>query len=70
MRGAGGERGHRPRRGDGKAIEAWVVRRDIPYEASVPSLILAKTAEVVAQALLLLTGILVAWTTVPWAGPC
>jgi uncharacterized membrane protein YbhN (UPF0104 family) len=47
----------------GEAIKAWVVRRDIPYEASVPSLILAKTAEVVAQALLLLTGILVAWTT-------
>jgi hypothetical protein len=47
----------------GEAIKAWVVRRDIPYEASVPSLILAKTAEVVAQGLLLLTGILVAWTT-------
>jgi uncharacterized protein (TIRG00374 family) len=47
----------------GEAVKAWILRRDIPYEASVPSLILAKTAEVVAQALLLLTGILVAWTT-------
>jgi hypothetical protein len=47
----------------GEAIKAWILRRDIPYEASVPSLILAKTAEVVGQALLLVTGILVAWAT-------
>jgi glycosyltransferase 2 family protein len=47
----------------GEAIKAWLLRRDIPYEASVPSLILAKTAEVVGQALLLVTGILVAWAT-------
>lgn len=47
----------------GEAIKAWLIRRDIPYDASVPSLILAKTAEVVGQALLLLTGILVAWAT-------
>jgi glycosyltransferase 2 family protein len=47
----------------GEAIKAWLIRRDISYEASVPSLILAKTAEVVGQALLLVTGILVAWAT-------
>jgi uncharacterized membrane protein YbhN (UPF0104 family) len=47
----------------GEAIKAWLLRRDIPYEASVPSLILAKTAEVVAQALLLAGGILIAWAT-------
>lgn len=47
----------------GEAIKAWLIRRDIPYDASVPSLILAKTAEVVGQALLLVTGILVAWAT-------
>jgi uncharacterized membrane protein YbhN (UPF0104 family) len=47
----------------GEAIKAWLLRRDLPYEASVPSLILAKTAEVVGQTLLLLTGILVAWVT-------
>ena len=47
----------------GEAIKAWLVRRDIPYEASVPSLILAKTAEVTGQALLLATGILVGWST-------
>jgi uncharacterized membrane protein YbhN (UPF0104 family) len=47
----------------GEAIKAWLLRRDVPYEASVPSLILAKTAEVVGQGLLLATGILVAWAT-------
>jgi uncharacterized membrane protein YbhN (UPF0104 family) len=47
----------------GEAIKAWLLRRDLPYEASVPSLILAKTAEVVGQALLLVTGILIAWAT-------
>jgi uncharacterized membrane protein YbhN (UPF0104 family) len=47
----------------GEAIKAWLLRRDIPYETSVPSLILAKTAEVVGQALLLVTGIMVAWAT-------
>ena len=47
----------------GETMKAWLLRRDVPYEASVPSLILAKTAEVVGQVLLLLTGILVAWAT-------
>jgi uncharacterized membrane protein YbhN (UPF0104 family) len=53
----------------GEATKAWLIRRDIPYDASVPSLILAKTAEVVGQVLLLVTGILVAWATgaVGWA---
>ena len=54
----------------GEAIKAWLIRRDIPYDASVPSLILAKTAEVVGQALLLVTGILVAWATGAWDGRC
>jgi uncharacterized membrane protein YbhN (UPF0104 family) len=47
----------------GEAVKAWLLRRDVPYETSVPSLILAKTAEVVGQTLLLMTGILVAWMT-------
>ncbi len=46
----------------GEAVKAWLLRRDLPYEASVPSLILAKTAEVVAQTLLLVVGIWLAWT--------
>ncbi len=47
----------------GEATKAWLLRRELPYEASVPSLILAKTAEVVGQTLLLATGIAVAWAT-------
>lgn len=43
----------------GEAIKAWLLRRDIPYRESMPSLILAKTAEVASQALLLVVGILV-----------
>jgi uncharacterized membrane protein YbhN (UPF0104 family) len=45
----------------GEAVKAWALRRETPYEASVPSLVLAKTSLVVAQALLLLVGVLVAW---------
>jgi uncharacterized membrane protein YbhN (UPF0104 family) len=47
----------------GEAIKAWVLRREIPLEKSVPSLIVSKTAEVVAQALLLVLGIALAFTT-------
>jgi uncharacterized membrane protein YbhN (UPF0104 family) len=47
----------------GEAIKAWLLRRDLPYEASVPSLILAKTAEIVGQTLLLATGIAIGWTS-------
>jgi len=47
----------------GEAMKAWLLRRDVSYEESVPSVIVAKTAITVAQALLLLLGILVAWTT-------
>lgn len=47
----------------GEAIKAWLVRLDIPYDESVPSLIVAKTAEILGQTLLLAVGILVALTT-------
>jgi hypothetical protein len=46
----------------GEAIKAWLLRRDVPYEASVPSMIVAKTSLVLAQAPDR-RGILVAWTT-------
>jgi uncharacterized membrane protein YbhN (UPF0104 family) len=48
----------------GEAVKAWLVRRDVPYEESVPSVIVAKTAITVAQLLLLLTGIILAVTVV------
>ncbi|MGH7267677.1 MAG: lysylphosphatidylglycerol synthase domain-containing protein [Candidatus Rokuibacteriota bacterium] len=47
----------------GEATKAWLLRRDVPYQASIPSLVLAKTALVVAQALLLVVALVVGWTT-------
>jgi uncharacterized membrane protein YbhN (UPF0104 family) len=47
----------------GEAVKAWLLRSEVPYEASVPSLILAKTTLIVAQALLLVLGLLIAWIT-------
>jgi len=46
----------------GEAVKAWVLRREIPYEESVPVLIVSKTAETVAQVPLLGLGILLAWS--------
>ena len=45
----------------GEAAKAWLVRRDVSYEESVPSIIIAKTTITIAQALFLLVGIVVAW---------
>src|SRR5437867_1985347 len=47
----------------GEATKAWLLRRDLSYGESVPSLIVSKTAEVVSQALLLALGVVLAWTT-------
>jgi uncharacterized protein (TIRG00374 family) len=47
----------------GEATKAWLLRREISYQASVPSLVLAKTTLIVGQALLLVLGIVVAWAT-------
>jgi uncharacterized membrane protein YbhN (UPF0104 family) len=47
----------------GEATKAWLLRRELPYETSVPSLVLAKTSLVLAQVLLLGVGIVVAWAT-------
>src|SRR5262245_25773967 len=41
----------------GEAIKAWLVRVELRYRESVPSLIIAKTAEVLAQAVLFAFGI-------------
>jgi uncharacterized protein (TIRG00374 family) len=50
----------------GEAVKAWLLRDDVPYEESVPSVIVAKTAAVVAQALFLLCGLVIAWTVFSW----
>jgi uncharacterized membrane protein YbhN (UPF0104 family) len=47
----------------GEPIKVWLLRRELSYEASIPSLILTKTSLVLGQGLLLAVGILVAWTT-------
>ncbi|HSF03574.1 MAG TPA: lysylphosphatidylglycerol synthase transmembrane domain-containing protein, partial [Solirubrobacterales bacterium] len=47
----------------GEAVKAWLLRREISYEASVPSLVLAKTTLIVAQTLLLVAGLLIAFFT-------
>jgi glycosyltransferase 2 family protein len=47
----------------GEAVKAWLVRRDVPYEESVPSVVIAKTTITIAQALFLLLGIGLAWAT-------
>lgn len=49
----------------GEAAKAWLVRRDVTYEESVPSIIVAKTTITMAQALFLLIGLGVAWLTLP-----
>jgi len=48
----------------GEAVKAWLLRREVPYRESVPSLIVAKTAEVVAQTLLLALGLALAVSSV------
>jgi uncharacterized protein (TIRG00374 family) len=47
----------------GEAAKAWLVRRDVSYEESIPSIVIAKTTTTIAQALFLLIGIVFAWTS-------
>ncbi len=49
----------------GEAAKAWLVRRDVAYEESVPSVVVAKTTITIAQALFLLLGLVLAWLTLP-----
>jgi hypothetical protein len=46
----------------GEAAKAWLVRRDVSYAESIPSIVIAKTTITIAQALFLLIGIVLAWT--------
>src|SRR5712664_4089546 len=49
----------------GEAVKAWLIRRDVSYEESVPSVVIAKTTITIAQALFLLVGIAIAWAALP-----
>jgi len=46
----------------GEAAKAWLVREDVSYEESVPSVVIAKTTITIAQALFLCLGIVLAWS--------
>ena len=45
----------------GEAVKAWLLRGVVPLEASVPSVIVAKTTITIAQGLFLVLGIALAW---------
>jgi uncharacterized protein (TIRG00374 family) len=47
----------------GEAVKAWLIRRDVTYQESVPSVVIAKTTITIAQALFLLIGVALAWAT-------
>src|SRR6267142_5615723 len=49
----------------GEAVKAWLIRRDVAYAESVPSVVIAKTTITIAQALFLLIGVVLAWHTLP-----
>jgi uncharacterized protein (TIRG00374 family) len=46
----------------GEAVKAWLIRRDVAYAESVPSVVIAKTTITIAQALFLLVGVTLAWS--------
>ena len=46
----------------GEAVKAWLIRRDVDYTESVPSVVIAKTTITIAQALFLVIGVALAWT--------
>jgi uncharacterized protein (TIRG00374 family) len=48
----------------GEAVKVWLLRPAVPYDESVPSVVIAKTTSTIAQALLLLLGVLLAVTMV------
>lgn len=45
----------------GEAVKVWLVRRDVSYAESIPSVIIAKTTITIAQTLFLAIGVVVAW---------
>ena len=49
----------------GEAVKAWLIRRDVTYEEGVPSVVIAKTTIVIAQAIFLMLGLVVAWLMLP-----
>ncbi len=52
----------------GEAVKVWLLRPAIPYEKSVASVVIAKTASTMAQVLFLTLGLILAETTVSMNG--
>jgi putative membrane protein len=53
----------------GEAVKVWLLRGLVPLDASVPSVIVAKTTITIAQGLFLLFGVGLAWTLTGPASP-
>lgn len=53
----------------GEAVKAWLIRRYVALDDSLPSVIVAKTSITIAQAGFLLVGIAVAWAILPADSP-
>ena len=53
----------------GEPIKAWLLRKQVPFSESLPSVIVAKTTITIAQALFLAVGIVVAWPVLPHDAP-
>jgi uncharacterized protein (TIRG00374 family) len=49
----------------GEVAKAWLLRRDVTYEESVPAIVIAKTSITLAQAVFLFGGLGLAWRTLP-----
>jgi uncharacterized protein (TIRG00374 family) len=47
----------------GEVAKVWLLRRDVSVSESLPSIVIAKTTITIAQALFLLIGIVLVWTT-------
>jgi glycosyltransferase 2 family protein len=52
----------------GEAVKVWLLRPAVPYDESVPSVVIAKTTSTLAQTLLLVVGLILAVTTLTVAG--
>lgn len=49
----------------GEAVKVWLLRPAVPYDESVPSIVIAKTTSTIAQTLFLLLGLILVVTVVP-----
>jgi glycosyltransferase 2 family protein len=50
----------------GEAVKAWMLRRRVPLDEGVASVVVAKTTIMMGQGLFLLVGIGVTWIAAPW----